>query len=131
MPKTILGKPVDESKWNEAKKQAAEQGHAGEYDYVMSIYKKMSHLKSKPDMKLVILSKGRDRPIGYETPGGYIKTAKGWRKKTGGKGKETEIKEKIEDTKVIMKEAQKQGNTKLVEQALERLHKLQSQLKSA
>lgn len=31
-------------------------------------------------MKLVVLTKGKKRPLGYKTPGGYIKTAKGWRK---------------------------------------------------
>jgi len=32
-------------------------------------------------MKLVIkLSKGKSRPIGYISPGGFVKTAKGWRK---------------------------------------------------
>jgi len=44
MPKTILGHPVDEEKWSEAKAQAAKQGHAGEYGYIVSIYKQMAHI---------------------------------------------------------------------------------------
>ena len=44
MPKTILGHAVDEAKWEEAKKQAAKQGHAGNYAYISAIYKKMAHL---------------------------------------------------------------------------------------
>lgn len=31
-------------------------------------------------MKLYVLTKGKPRPIGYVSPGGYEKTAKGWRK---------------------------------------------------
>ncbi len=34
-------------------------------------------------MRLIILSKGRKRPIGYKTPAGYVKTSKGWRKVSG------------------------------------------------
>lgn len=40
----ILGKPIDESKWEKAKKLAADQGHADEYDYIMGIYKRMNRL---------------------------------------------------------------------------------------
>ena len=40
----ILGQPINEEKWSRAKKRAAEEGHEGEYDYIMDIYKKMSHL---------------------------------------------------------------------------------------
>jgi len=50
MPKAekILGQPVNEEKWSQAKAKAAEEGHDGDWDYVMSIYKKMAHLgKSK------------------------------------------------------------------------------------
>jgi len=39
----ILGKPIDEEKWAEAKKEAAESGHAGDYAVIMDIYKKMTH----------------------------------------------------------------------------------------
>lgn len=31
--------------------------------------------------RLVVLVKGKSRPIGYVSPGGFVKTAKGWRKK--------------------------------------------------
>lgn len=47
MPKTIHGKPVNEAKWKKAKTQAAKEGHAGEYDYVMGIYKKMVGMKAE------------------------------------------------------------------------------------
>jgi len=39
----ILGKPIDEDKWARAKEQAAKQGHEGDYDYIMSIYKHLTH----------------------------------------------------------------------------------------
>lgn len=55
MPKTILGKPKDEEKWERAKEKAAEEGHAEEYDYIMAIYKKMAHLnKSQPNVRLTV-----------------------------------------------------------------------------
>lgn len=57
MPKKVLGKPIDEEKWEEAKKQAEKEGHAGNYAYIMSIYKKMAHL-GKSVHRLVIY-KGR------------------------------------------------------------------------
>lgn len=41
---TILGKPIDEDKWVKAKARAAEEGHAGDYAYIMEIYKRMSHV---------------------------------------------------------------------------------------
>ena len=56
MPRNILGKPVDEDKWERAKARAAEQGHAGEYDYIMSIYKRMAHL-GKSDRFLFVRTK--------------------------------------------------------------------------
>jgi hypothetical protein len=40
----ILGQPINEEKWAEAKKRAAEEGQAGNYAIIMDIYKKMSHL---------------------------------------------------------------------------------------
>ena len=40
----ILGQPINEEKWADAKARAAEEGHAGDYAYIMDIYKKMSHL---------------------------------------------------------------------------------------
>ncbi len=36
-------------------------------------------------LRLAILFKGKERPIGHKTPGGYVKTAEGWRKKTSDK----------------------------------------------
>lgn len=45
MPEKILGKPVNESKWADAKAKAAEEGHDGDYAYVMAIYKRMAHLE--------------------------------------------------------------------------------------
>lgn len=39
----ILGKPIDEEKWARAKERAAEEDHAGDYAYIMDIYKKMTH----------------------------------------------------------------------------------------
>jgi len=44
MPSKILGKPVDEAKWAKAKARAAEEGQAGNYAYIMTIYKRMAHL---------------------------------------------------------------------------------------
>ena len=38
----ILGHAVDETKWEKAKERASEEGHAGEYDYIMGIYKRMT-----------------------------------------------------------------------------------------
>ena len=40
----ILGQPINEEKWVEAKKRAAEEGQADNYAFIMDIYKKMSHL---------------------------------------------------------------------------------------
>jgi len=39
----ILGKPIDETKWAEAKAQAAKEGHEGDYAYIMTIYKAKTH----------------------------------------------------------------------------------------
>jgi len=39
----ILGKPIDEEKWERAKARAAESGHAEDYAVIMDIYKKMTH----------------------------------------------------------------------------------------
>ena len=39
----VLGTPIDETKWEEAKKRAAEEGHDEDWDYIMEIYKRMSH----------------------------------------------------------------------------------------
>ena len=44
MPKIIYGKPVDEEKWAEAKRLAAEEGHDEDYDYIVTIYKRLAHL---------------------------------------------------------------------------------------
>ena len=59
--KKILGQPINEEKWAEAKARAAEEGHTEDYDYVMSIYKKMMHLsKSSIDNSQVSgYTKGR------------------------------------------------------------------------
>ena len=40
----ILGQPIDEDKWERAKQRAEEEGHGGEYDYIMGIYKRMMGL---------------------------------------------------------------------------------------
>lgn len=55
MPAKVLGKPVDEEKWSRAKARAAEEGHEGNYAYIMSIYKKMAHLgeHSKTEKSIV------------------------------------------------------------------------------
>lgn len=45
MPKTIHDQPVDEEKWERAKQLAADEGHAGEYDYIMGIYKRMAGIE--------------------------------------------------------------------------------------
>ena len=39
----ILGQAIDEEKWARAKKRAEEEGFAGNWGYVMDIYKKMTH----------------------------------------------------------------------------------------
>lgn len=39
----ILGKPIDEDKWERAKERAAEEDQEGNYAYIMDIYKKMTH----------------------------------------------------------------------------------------
>lgn len=46
MPNTINGEPVDEKKWSEAKRRAAEEGHEDDYAYIMGIYKQMAGMKS-------------------------------------------------------------------------------------
>ena len=46
MPKTINGKPIDESKWQQAKKVAAKQGRSEDYAFITGIYKKMADMKS-------------------------------------------------------------------------------------
>jgi len=46
MPKVIAGQPVNEEKWKEAKLKASKEGHAEDYTYITSIYKKMVGLKS-------------------------------------------------------------------------------------
>lgn len=50
-------------------------------------------------MKLVILRKGKAQPVGYISPGGYMKTAKGWRKVGKGKGTSTSMPTKTTPTK--------------------------------
>lgn len=40
----ILGQSIDEEKWKRAKARAEEEGHEGDYAYIMDIYKKMTHL---------------------------------------------------------------------------------------
>jgi hypothetical protein len=43
---------MDEDKWIKAKQRAAEEGHAGEYDYIVGIYKKMKgRIKGKAGVK--------------------------------------------------------------------------------
>lgn len=76
MPKRILGKPVDEAKWEKAKQLAEEQGHGGEYDYIMGIYKRMMKLdkgldtdaeardtESRRERKLVVKAKYPHRMV--------------------------------------------------------------------
>jgi len=38
----VLPKGVDEEKWKKAKTIAAKEGHAGNYAYIMGIYKKLT-----------------------------------------------------------------------------------------
>lgn len=52
MPKKIHGQPVDEEKWGRAKKRAAEEGHEGEYDYIMGIYKQMAGIEKSQGIDL-------------------------------------------------------------------------------
>lgn len=40
----ILGEPINEEKWSRAKELAEKEGHGGEYDYIMGIYKRMMRL---------------------------------------------------------------------------------------
>lgn len=46
MPKTIHGRPVDEEKWDKAKKLAAEEGRYGDWEYTMGIYKRLVGMKN-------------------------------------------------------------------------------------
>lgn len=39
----VYGTPLDEEKWSRAKEIAAKEGHTEEWDYIMAIYKQMSH----------------------------------------------------------------------------------------
>jgi len=59
----ILGKPIDEGKWERAKERAAEEGHDGDYAYVMEIYKRMTHSgEFKPDHVADRAKKGQSLP---------------------------------------------------------------------
>ena len=59
----VLGKPIDEAKWIQAKSRATEEGYADDYAYIMAIYKNMAHLvasvhKAMPDHMRLVLVKG-------------------------------------------------------------------------
>lgn len=69
MPKNILGQPVDEEKWERAKRLAAKQGEAENYAYIMSIYKQMAGL-NKTD-ELDEFEKSFEKSFGLEAPSGY------------------------------------------------------------
>lgn len=43
MPVSVVKSARDERLWGDAKSQAAEQGHTGEYDVIMGIYMRMKH----------------------------------------------------------------------------------------
>jgi hypothetical protein len=45
MPHGAVKTGHDEKLWAKAKKLAAHAGHAGEYDYIMGIYKRMKGMK--------------------------------------------------------------------------------------
>lgn len=60
MPKTIDGKPVNEEMWSRAKKRAAEEGHAEDWEYVMSIYKKMTGLDKSQSQPRGIVTNAHD-----------------------------------------------------------------------
>lgn len=62
MPKMMLGKPIDEEKWERAKELASEEGHAEDYAYITGIYKRMMGMsKSK-----IILSVRKSEADPYE-----------------------------------------------------------------
>lgn len=61
MPVNVVKTPRQERLWREAKKQAAEQGHAEDWDYVMGIYQKMAGLE-KASM-LGIARSGQDHEM--------------------------------------------------------------------
>lgn len=41
MPSNVVKNPEDEKKWNRAKAKAAEEGHAKDWPYIMSIFESM------------------------------------------------------------------------------------------
>lgn len=45
MPSSAVKTPEQEAAWKRAKAKAVEQGHAGDWDYVMEIYQRMAGLK--------------------------------------------------------------------------------------
>jgi hypothetical protein len=86
MPPSVVKTPDDEQHWTEAKKRAAKQGHAGDYAYIMGIFKRMAK-KSLRD-RLADLIKARKpvqghvakpppgfEPIPHSKKGGYHKKA--------------------------------------------------------
>lgn len=72
MPKKINGEPVNEAKWEKAKSLAEKQGHGGEYDYIMGIYKRMAGMDKSLTRLVISLEKaGRKLPPGtVRTHGG-------------------------------------------------------------
>ena len=78
MPANVVHSSRDEEKWEKAKSIAAKQGKAGNYAYIMGIYKRMkpSH-KFKSDKKQRVLEKLSARsPSMLSTPAGVTKASK-------------------------------------------------------
>jgi hypothetical protein len=51
LPASVVKTKRDERLWREAKKQAAENGHGGEWDYIMGIYQHMRKREGAPKKK--------------------------------------------------------------------------------
>lgn len=86
MPKTIGGKPVNETWWNKAKKLAADQGRAEDYEYIMGIYKRMSGIsKSRSGSKMLALIRTASELL--KAHRGETKSSHKYIKRTGAPGK--------------------------------------------
>jgi len=51
MPSTVVKTPADERYWKNAKAQAEKEGHAKDWKYVMSIFKRMKHHSGGKDVE--------------------------------------------------------------------------------
>jgi hypothetical protein len=51
LPVNVVKSKRDERLWREAKKQATENGHGGEWDYIMGTFTRMKKREGSPEKK--------------------------------------------------------------------------------